>query len=77
VGKLNTGMQLSESSTNRSFEKSNKALASRRFSASTRVIDPQDTSCIGKKQYVRTWNKVIHPQRVLNCKRTIRGRTVL
>jgi hypothetical protein len=54
-------MQLSESSTNRSFEKSNKALASRRFSASTRVIDPQDTSCIiRKKQNVRLSNKVIH-----------------
>lgn len=38
-------MQLSESSTKRSLEKSNKALAKRRFSASTNVMDPHDASC--------------------------------
>lgn len=43
--KLNKGMQVSESSTNLSFEKSRRALANRRRSASIMDGFPHSTGC--------------------------------
>lgn len=45
-------MQLSDSKTKRSFEKSSKAFDKSRFSASISDIDPHETSCVkvGKNQ---------------------------
>jgi hypothetical protein len=42
-------MQLSDRRTKRSFEKSSRALARRRFSASTSDTDPHSTSWRGEK----------------------------
>lgn len=45
VVKLNMGMHVSESSRNLSLEKSRRALASKRLSASTIVALPHSTGC--------------------------------
>lgn len=48
--KLNKGMQVSERSTNLSLEKSRRALAKRRLSASIIVALPHLTACIQEKK---------------------------